>query len=98
MPGSKGHLKLESLLRRLVKQGALHVLVEGGAMVHQSFLEAGLVDELVLFMAPKLFGHGGLTWSGALQVNDPAKALQFETLDAVRVGPDLMVTARRPAA
>ncbi len=86
---------VEGLLRRLVKEGALHVLVEGGAGVHRSFLEAGLVDELVLFIAPKLFGHGGLTWSGALGIQDPAKALQFEALDAVRLGPDLMVTARR---
>jgi diaminohydroxyphosphoribosylaminopyrimidine deaminase/5-amino-6-(5-phosphoribosylamino)uracil reductase len=86
---------LEPLLRRLVQEGALHVLVEGGAQTHRSFLAAGLVDELVLFVAPKLFGHSGLTWSGALAVNDPAKAVQFEALDAVRVGPDLMVTARR---
>ena len=85
---------LEPLLRRLVLEGALHVLVEGGAETHRSFLAGGLVDELVLFVAPKLFGHGGLTWSGALGVSDPSTALQFDALDAVRVGPDLMVTAR----
>ena len=95
MPGSKGSLDLQALLRRLVKEGALHVLVEGGAAVHQSFLEAELVDEVVLFVAPKLFGHSGLTWSGALGVEDPAKALQFKTIDAVSVGGDLMITARR---
>ncbi len=95
MPGSKGSLDMHALLRRLVKEGALHVLVEGGASVHQSFLEADLVDEVVLFVAPKLFGHSGLTWSGALGVQDPAKALQFKTIDAVGVGPDLMITARR---
>ena len=98
MAGTKGHLKLEPLLRRLVKDGALHVLVEGGAMVHQSFLEAGLVDELVLFIAPKLFGHGGLTWSGGIDVRNPVNAVQFEALDAVPLGPDLMVTARRHSA
>ena len=98
MPGAKGRLPLKSLLRRLVSEGALHVLVEGGAAVHQSFLEAGLVDELVLFVAPRLFGHSGLTWSGALQVKTPEQAIAFEALDAVRVGADLMVTARRPAA
>lgn len=95
MKGARGHIALEPVLRRLVKEGALHVLVEGGAGVHQSFLEAGVVDEVVLFMAPKLFGHGGLTWSGALGVKNPSAALQFEALDAVRVGPDLIVTARR---
>ncbi len=97
MPGRKGSIDLDALLRRLVKEGLLHMLVEGGAGVHRSFLEAGLVDELVLFLAPKLFGHGGLTWSGALGVKDPSKAIQFEALDAVRVGPDLMVTASRRA-
>ena len=71
------------------------VVVEGGATAHQSFLEEGLVDELVLFVAPKLFGDSGLTWSGALGIQDPAKALQFDAIDAVRVGTDLMVTARR---
>ena len=93
--GANGLIKLEPVLRRLVKEGALHVLVEGGATAHQSFLEEDLVDELVLFVAPKLFGDAGLTWSGALGVQDPAKAFQFEAIDAVRVGTDLMVTARR---
>ena len=93
--GANGRIKLEPVLRRLVKEGALHVLVEGGATAHQSFLEEDLVDELVLFVAPKLFGDAGLTWSGALGVQDPAKAFQFEAIDAVRVGTDLMVTARR---
>ena len=88
---------LEALLRRLVKEGALHVLVEGGAQTHRGFLAAGLVDELVLFMAPRLFGHAGLTWTGALWVKDPSKAPRFDALEAVRIGPDLMITAaRRP--
>ena len=93
--GTRGRMKLEPLLRRLVAEGALHVLVEGGATAHQTFLEAGMIDELVLFISPRLFGHEGLTWSGMLGVKDPAKALQFEALDAVCVGPDLMITARR---
>lgn len=96
--GAKGRIALAPLLRRLVKEGALHVLVEGGATVHQTFIEADLVDELLLFISPRLFGHGGLTWSGALDVKDPAKAYGFEALAAEPVGPDLMVTARRRAA
>ncbi len=94
VPGTRGRVHLRSLLELLVAEGVLHLLVEGGAGVHGSFLEAGLVDELMLFMAPKLFGHGGLTWSGALEVKDPSKAVRFESLDAVRVGPDLLIRAR----
>lgn len=91
---AKRRVDLVALMERLVKGGALHLLVEGGAEVHGAFLEAGLVDEVMLFMAPKLFGHDGLTWSGSLGVKDPSKALQLESLAAQRVGDDLLISAR----
>lgn len=89
---------LEALLRALAAEGLLHVMVEGGAATHAGFIKAGLVDELVMFMAPKLFGHDGKTWSGMLGVTEATRPWRFDDLDAVRVGPDLMVTARRRAA
>lgn len=98
VPAPKGRVALRPLLRRLVKAGLLHVLVEGGAAVHGAFLAQGTFDELVLFMAPSLFGHAALTWSGGLLAKTPAKALRLEGLHAERVGEDLMVTARRRAA
>jgi riboflavin biosynthesis pyrimidine reductase len=70
-------------------------MVEGGAGTHRAFLESGLVDELVLFVAPSLFGADGLTWSGALDVHDPKKAPRFGPLSAVVLGGDVMLTARR---
>ena len=85
----------EALLRKLAAEGLLHVLVEGGAVTHAEFLKAGLFDELVLFVAPKLFGHDGLTWSGLLGVKDPAAAIELEHLHAELVGEDLMLTATR---
>lgn len=86
---------LDALLKRLCQEGLLHLLVEGGATVHQRFLEQGLVDELMLFVAPKLFGGAALTWTGGLDVRDPAKALQFRELRAEPVGDDLLLTARK---
>jgi diaminohydroxyphosphoribosylaminopyrimidine deaminase/5-amino-6-(5-phosphoribosylamino)uracil reductase len=94
LPAARRRVDLVALMQRLVKSGALHLLVEGGAEVHAAFLQAGLVDEVMLFMAPKLFGHAGLTWSGPLGVKDPAKALQLESLEAQRVGDDLLISAR----
>lgn len=88
---------LEAMLQRLVREGLLHLMVEGGAHTHAGFIKAGLVDELVLFMGPKIFGHDGHTWTGLLGVTSPSNAYDFDDLDAVRVGPDLMVTARRRA-
>lgn len=98
VPSRAGKVALRPLLRRLVESGRLHLLVEGGAAVHGAFLSADLVDELVLFVAPAVFGHGGLTWSGGLEVLAPARAPRFEGLRAERVGVDLMVTARRAAS
>jgi diaminohydroxyphosphoribosylaminopyrimidine deaminase/5-amino-6-(5-phosphoribosylamino)uracil reductase len=90
----RGRLDLDGLLVRLAHEGLLHLLVEGGALVHQSFLRAGLADEVVLFVAPKLFGDPGLTWTGALGVERPKQAVRLEGLEARPVGPDLMITAR----
>lgn len=88
-----GRLDLAGLLRRLAAEGLFHLLVEGGARTHQGFLEAGLADEVVLFVAPRLFGDGGLGWSGALAVRRPEDALALEGLTARPVGGDLMLTA-----
>jgi diaminohydroxyphosphoribosylaminopyrimidine deaminase/5-amino-6-(5-phosphoribosylamino)uracil reductase len=87
--------KTEDILRKLASEGLLHVMVEGGAFTHGEFLKAGLFDELVLFIAPKLFGHDGLTWSGLLGIREPAEAIALENLHAETVGEDLMITATR---
>ncbi|KKT72798.1 MAG: Riboflavin biosynthesis protein RibD, partial [Candidatus Peregrinibacteria bacterium GW2011_GWA2_44_7] len=50
--------KITSLLRKLAKCGVSSVLVEGGAEVIKSFLDAGCVDKVHLFIAPKLLGGG----------------------------------------
>lgn len=86
-------LSLRGLLERLAAEGLLHVLVEGGAGVHGSFLRAGLVDEALIFVAPKLFGADGLTWSGLLGVGAADDALRFELESVSRVGPDLLISA-----
>ncbi len=91
LPGEAGQIELKALLARLGKAGLLHVLVEGGAAVHGSFLKAGLWDELWLFVAPKLFGHEGLTFSGALGIAQASRAPVVQIASVDRVGEDLLV-------
>jgi diaminohydroxyphosphoribosylaminopyrimidine deaminase/5-amino-6-(5-phosphoribosylamino)uracil reductase len=43
-------------LRKLAERGVTNVLVEGGGELHASFLEQGLADRLVLYVAPRLIG------------------------------------------
>jgi diaminohydroxyphosphoribosylaminopyrimidine deaminase/5-amino-6-(5-phosphoribosylamino)uracil reductase len=86
---------LRSVLRALAEGGALHVLVEGGAWTHGSFLAADLVDELVLFVAPTIFGADGVSWAGLAGLTDPKKAKRFGPLQAVTLDGDVMLTALR---
>ncbi|RCW27738.1 diaminohydroxyphosphoribosylaminopyrimidine deaminase [Ciceribacter lividus] len=51
---------LESLLFGLVSRGISSVLVEGGAKTARAFIEAGLVDRILLFHGPRAIGPGGI--------------------------------------
>jgi diaminohydroxyphosphoribosylaminopyrimidine deaminase / 5-amino-6-(5-phosphoribosylamino)uracil reductase len=82
---------LRGVLRDLARRGLTSVLVEGGARVHGAFLEAGLWDELRLFIAPKVFGKGALTWAGTDAARD------FDLRSVERAGDDVLLTLRKPA-
>ena len=103
VPGRRGAVSLESLLRQLGEAGLLHVFVEGGAEIFGSFLKEKLADELLLFIAPKIIGASGISWAGELGVNEMAKALKLDATKVERVGDDILVSAalsahaKRPA-
>jgi len=61
----KGRPDLDAVLRELGRREILSVLLEAGAAVNGAALEAGLVDKVVLFYAPKVFGWDTLplAWS-----------------------------------
>jgi len=93
LPSREGHVSLERLLDRLGKMGLLHLLCEGGGRLAEALLRAGIVDRLLLFVAPKVIGDrravpavGGRGWT-----LDAARALRFVSEE--RIGDDLLITA-----
>ncbi len=72
---------LPSLLKALARRGVGTILVEGGPTVHASFLKAGLVDEVKVFLAPKLL-------SGSL---DPNTAPSLKAPKVSRLGGDWLI-------
>ncbi len=52
----EGKVSLRDLVRRLAKRGILYVLLEGGSRLITSALEAGIVDKVAFFYAPKIIG------------------------------------------
>ena len=49
-------INLDDLLNKLGSMGITSVLVEGGGELNASFIESGLVDKLLIFIAPKIIG------------------------------------------
>lgn len=80
-----------AVLQHLAQEGLLHVLIEGGANVHQQFLDAKLFDELWMFIAPKLVGNEGITWSGNLGIEQMANAMKLELMQVERISDDVLL-------
>jgi diaminohydroxyphosphoribosylaminopyrimidine deaminase / 5-amino-6-(5-phosphoribosylamino)uracil reductase len=78
---------LEEELRDLAAEGVQSLLLEGGPTLATAFLRAGLVDKLMLFVAPTLAGAGP-RWLGEL--SEPVTLLAPTT---EQVGDDVLITA-----
>lgn len=92
-PDAAGHVSLPALLPLLAQRGVNELLVECGPRLAGALLAAGLVDELLLYLAPALLGHEGraLAVLPALQRLDQKIALRYT--DVRQVGRDLRITA-----
>jgi diaminohydroxyphosphoribosylaminopyrimidine deaminase/5-amino-6-(5-phosphoribosylamino)uracil reductase len=90
----RGGLDLHRVLEDLGRRGTVRVLLEGGATVNAAALDAGLVDRLSLFLAPKLLGGTmSVPLLNGLPGDDLGKAVQLHRLSCRRVGRDLLVEA-----
>lgn len=93
MPGTDNKVDLAAMLRDLAQREVNELHVEAGHKLNGSILREGLVDELLVYLAPKLLGQGaGLSNYGPLQQLQDGVALQFSSVD--RVGEDLRIVAR----
>jgi diaminohydroxyphosphoribosylaminopyrimidine deaminase / 5-amino-6-(5-phosphoribosylamino)uracil reductase len=89
-----GRVDLRDLLAHLAARGVVNLLVEGGAEVHASFLRERLADRVVLFVAPRVLGGDGLSWSGSLGARRMADAVRLVDVEVRRAGDDLAVSGR----
>jgi diaminohydroxyphosphoribosylaminopyrimidine deaminase/5-amino-6-(5-phosphoribosylamino)uracil reductase len=80
-------------LRRLFAAGSRHLWLEGGPTLGAAFLQAGLVDEVVAYVAPALLGAGKAAVAD-LGITTIGDALRFELGDVTRVGSDVRLTMR----
>lgn len=93
LPDASGKVDLAALVDDLGRREINELHLEAGSKLNASFLQQGLVDELLVYLAPRLLGPGqALAALPALEALTEATALEF--LDVQRVGPDLRVRAQ----
>ncbi len=93
LPGANGKVDLRAMLVDLAERGVNELHVEAGSKLNGSFVGAGLVDEWLVYVAPRLLGAGrDLASFGPLSALENAVALRYHAVDSV--GDDLRLLLR----
>jgi len=90
---AEGLLDLKAILAELGKSQVTSLLVEGGSSVHGSFLQANLVDQLLLFVAPLILGEQGVPLA-TFQGRKTEHVSKFEITTTRRYGGDILIDGR----
>jgi diaminohydroxyphosphoribosylaminopyrimidine deaminase/5-amino-6-(5-phosphoribosylamino)uracil reductase len=94
LPNSAGKVELGSLFRELARRDMNEVHVEGGFRLNGSLLTEGLVDELVVYLAPSIIGDAAHGMFHLPELTDLAGHRQLAVRDLQMIGPDIRVVAR----
>jgi diaminohydroxyphosphoribosylaminopyrimidine deaminase/5-amino-6-(5-phosphoribosylamino)uracil reductase len=93
LPNPRGKVDLAAMLRDLALREMNEIHVEAGTQLNGSLVREGLVDEFLVYLAPKLLASGrGMAEFGPLTDLASALPLEFGAVDTI--GPDLRILAR----
>jgi diaminohydroxyphosphoribosylaminopyrimidine deaminase/5-amino-6-(5-phosphoribosylamino)uracil reductase len=94
LPRDGERLDLGALLAQLAQRDVNEVQVEAGATLCGALLRAGLVDEVLLYLAPVLLGDAGKPLFAGLGIESMADRFGLDVVDSRHVGPDLRLLLR----
>ena len=92
-PDTQGKVDLAAMLRDLALREVNELHVEAGHRLNGSLVKERLVDEFVVYLAPKLIGHGR-DMAGFGPLADLAEAVPLAFMSTTMIGPDLRVRAQ----
>lgn len=93
-PSPDGRLSLRQVLRAMAEDGITRLLVEGGPTTARAFLDAGFVDEVVLFRGASQLGTQGMLPLADRGVEELSNALLWRVTDQRAIGADSVTTYR----
>jgi diaminohydroxyphosphoribosylaminopyrimidine deaminase / 5-amino-6-(5-phosphoribosylamino)uracil reductase len=89
VPVNAGRVDLAAVLQLLAERGVNEVQVEAGATLAGAFLAAGLVDELLLYVAPVILGERARPMFDGLPIDTMAERLRMRIVETRRIGDDV---------
>ncbi len=93
LPNETGQVDLAALMARLAEQQINDVLIEAGAKLNGALLQAGLIDELIIYMAPKVMGDSARGLFHLPDMHKMADNIALTINDIRAVGQDWRITA-----
>lgn len=94
LAGVDGQVDLSAVMKDLARRGINEVLVEAGRTLNGALLKAGLVDEMVLYLAPQLLGDAARGMAGLGELERLQQRVDLRWQDVRHVGDDLRIVAR----
>ena len=94
VPMKNGVLDLHAVMQVLAERGVNEVHVETGATLAGALLSEGLVDELLLYVAPVLLGDSARPLFAGLRVEDMAHRYRLQAAETRKLGADLRIRLR----
>ena len=94
LPDAHGQVDVAAVMVDLAKRGCNEVLVEAGCQLNGALLKAGLVDELVLYLAPQFLGDVARGMATLGELTSLTQRINLEWQDVRNVGKDLRILAK----
>jgi diaminohydroxyphosphoribosylaminopyrimidine deaminase/5-amino-6-(5-phosphoribosylamino)uracil reductase len=94
LPNARGKVELTELMRELARRELNEVQVEGGSKLNGSLLGEGLVDELLIYLAPGILGDSARGMFSLPELADLAQKRLVQFTDVRTIGSDIRVLAR----
>jgi diaminohydroxyphosphoribosylaminopyrimidine deaminase/5-amino-6-(5-phosphoribosylamino)uracil reductase len=94
IPNDGGKVELFKLMEELARRELNEIHVEAGTKLNGSLLQAGVVDELLVYLAPRVIGDSGRGMFSLPELTELSRSTALKIREVERVGEDLRIVAK----